>query len=386
MPATPAPFGRRPLLRGAAATVALLPLGCAQPGAGTQAEAGKQAGGGKSSLELVASFTGPRQVTGVAVAPSGRIFVNFPRWEEDVAISVAEVGPGGALTPFPNLPWNSYRNATPNAAGQRFVCVQALAIDPLGNLWVVDPAAPALTFEVPDGPKLVRIDLATNQVSRVYPFDRTVAPQGTYLNDIRFTPDGQRAVLTNSGQPGSLITLDVASGQARRVLDGHPSTQAQPDVSVVVNGRDLRRPDGEPPKFSADGLAIDTKGEYAFWQATTGTTMYRVPVAALFDPRIAPAELGRTVEVFAQTFIADGYWMARDGTLYVTSCGDNAVKRLTADRQFAVAAQDSRLLWPDSMAEGADGTLYVTASHIPQMKSWQGSGVTETQLFRFRPA
>ena len=370
----PVPIGRRPLLGGAAAAAALLPLGCAQPGGGT------------SDLELVASFTEPRQVTGVAVAPSGRVFVNFPRWEQDVAVSVAEVGPGGALTPYPDLEWNSYRNATPGAAGQRFVSVQALTVDPLGNLWVVDPAAPALAFEVPGGPKLVRIDLARNQVSRVYPFDPAVATQGTYLNDIRFTPDGQRAVLTNSGQPGSLITLDVASGQARRVLDGHPSTQVQPNVAVIVGGRDLRRPDGEPPKFSADGIAIDTRREYVFWQATTGTTMYRVPVAALFDPRITPAELGGMVEVFAQTFVADGYWMARSGTLYVTSCGDNAVKRMRPDRQFVVAAQDSRLLWPDSMAEGPDGSLYVTASHIPRMKSWQGPGVTRTQLFRFRPA
>ncbi len=379
MPETPASIGRRPLLHGAAAAVALLPLGCARPGTDN-----KQAEAGKSGLELVASF--PHQATGVAVAPSGRTFVNFPRWEEDVAISVAEVGSGGALTPYPDAAWNSYRNATPSAAARRFVCVQALTVDPLGNLWVVDPAAPALAFEVPDGPKLVRIDLASNQVSRVYPFDRTVAPQGTYLNDIRFTPDGQRAVLTNSGQPGSLITLDVSSGQARRVLDGHPSTQVQPNVAVVVDGRDLRRPDGEPPKFSADGLAIDVKGEYVHWQATTGTTMYRIPVAALFDSRITPSELGRMVEVFAQTFVADGYWMARDGTLYVTSCTDNSVKRMTPDRQFVVAAQDSRLLWPDSMAEGADGSLYVTASHIPQMRSWQGPGVAETQLFRFKPA
>ena len=377
MSALPAMIGRRPLLGGAAAA-ALLPLGCATP------DVGRQLGVGPAGLERVASFSG--QVTGVAVAPTGRTFVNFPRWEEDVAVSVAEVGPGGALTPYPDVGWNSYRNATPGGAAQRFVCVQALAIDPQGNLWVVDPAAPALGFEVPDGPKLVCINLATNLVSRIYPFDIAVAPQGSYLNDIRFTPDGQRAVLTNSGQPGSLITLDVATGEARRVLDGHPSTQVQPNVSVVVNGRDLRRPDGEPPRFSADGLAIDNQGQYAHWQATTGTTMYRIPVAALFDPRIAPAELGQMVEVFAPTFIADGYWMARSGTLYVTSCGDNSVKRLTQDRQFAVAVQDSRLLWPDSMAEGADGTLYVTASHIPQMKSWQGPGVTETQLFRFRPA
>ena len=169
------------------------------------------------------------------------------------------------------------------------------------------------------------------------------------------------------------------------MLDGHPSTQFQQDVAVVVGGRQLKRPDGQPPQFSADGIAIDGRGEYVYWQATTGTTMYRAPVAALFDARMDPSRPGSTVELFAPTFVADAHWMGRNGTLYMTSCGDNAVKRMLPDRQFAVAVQDSRLLWPDSMAEGPDGFIYVTASHIPQMLAWQGPGVTRTQLFRFRP-
>lgn len=375
MSRTPFDLGRRSLLQaGAAAAVAGMPFASARAAA--------------PALELVASFKG--QVTGVAVSPKGRIFVNFPRWEEDVAVSLAEVGRNGALTPYPNAAWNAYRDAkpgvTPSLAAQQFVCVQSVTVDPLGNLWVLDPAAPGLAFEVPGGPKLVRIDLAINKISRVYAFDDTVAPQGSYLNDIRFTPDGQRAVMTNSGQPGCLIAFDVASGQARRVLDGHPSTQFQPNVAVVVNGHDLRRGDGAPPQFSADGLALDTKGEYAYWQATTGTTMYRVPVAALFDAQMTPEQLAAKVELYVQTFVADGYWMARNGVLHLTSCGDNAVKRMQADRSFVTEVRDSRLLWPDSMAEGADGSIYVTASHIPQMKAWQGPGVRQTQLFRFRPA
>ena len=371
MSRTPFNLGRRSLLQvGAAAAVAAVPFGNAQAAA--------------PALELVASFKG--QVTGVAVSPKGRIFVNFPRWEEDVAMSVAEVGHNGALTPYPDAAWNAYRDAKPGLPAQQFVCVQSITVDPLGNLWVLDPAAPGLAFEVPGGPKLLRIDLATDKVSRVYAFDTAVAPQGSYLHDIRFTPDGQRAVMTNSGQPGCLITFDVASGQARRVLDGHPSTQFQPNVAVVVNGHDLRRGDGSPPQFSADGLALDTKGEYAYWQATTGTTMYRVPVAALFDAAMAPEQLAGKVELFAQTFVADGYWMARNGVLHLTSCGNNSVKRMLPDKTFATEVHDARLLWPDSMAEGADGSIYVTASHIPQMKAWAGPGVKQTQLFRFRPA
>ena len=337
------------------------------------------------AMELVATFTEPHQVTGVAASRDGRVFVNFPRWEEDVAISVAEVGPGGRLTPYPDAAWNSFRGAAPEAAGQRFVCVQSVTCDAQGNLWVLDPAAPALGLEVPAGPKLVRIDLATNTVSRIYAFDESVAPQGSYLNDIRFTPDGERAVITNSGLPGCLIVLDVATGKARRVLDGHPSTQFQQGLVVTVEGKQLRRLDGQTAQFSADGLAVDNQGEYAYWQATTGTTMFRAPLKALFDPHMTEQQLGAATEIYAHSFIADGYLMSRAGVLYVTSCEDNTVKRMLPDRSFTVVASDPRLLWPDSMAEGGDGTVYVTGSHIPQMKTWQGPGVERSQLFRFKP-
>ena len=47
------------------------------------------------TLAEVARFQG--QVTGVAVSPRGRVFVNSPRWDKDVEVSVAEVMPDGTL-------------------------------------------------------------------------------------------------------------------------------------------------------------------------------------------------------------------------------------------------------------------------------------------------
>ncbi len=60
------------------------------------------------ALTQVAAFE--QQVTGVAVSPAGRIFVNFPRWEQDVAVSVAEVMRDGSLRPYPDGSWNAWRN------------------------------------------------------------------------------------------------------------------------------------------------------------------------------------------------------------------------------------------------------------------------------------
>jgi hypothetical protein len=51
-------------------------------------------------LQEVATFD--HQVTGVTVSEEGRIFVNFPRWSEDVPVSVAEVMKEGSIKPHPN--------------------------------------------------------------------------------------------------------------------------------------------------------------------------------------------------------------------------------------------------------------------------------------------
>ena len=369
----PVPIPRRGVLSGGAALSLL-------------AASGTRAAGGRP-LELVATFTSPRQATGVGVSAKGRIFVNFPRWEEDVAISVAEIGPDGALTPYPDRDWNAFRNADPAAAkpDRSFVCVQSVTVDAQDRLWVLDPAAPGLSFEVPGGPKLVCIDLASNTVRRVYRFGPDVAPQGSYLNDIRFTADGRRAVMTNSGAPGCLVAFDVGTGAARRVLVGHPSTQFEKDVTIAVGGRPLRRLDGQPAHFSADGIMLGDGDRTVFWQATTGQTMYRVPLDALFDPALTPEALGYKVQVAARTFVADGYWSSRRAGMLLTAAEAFAVRRLEPGGRFTTLVQDPRLLWPDSMAEGPDGAIYVTASHIPEMKAWQGPGVAQTQLFRFHP-
>ncbi len=371
--ATPGfPLRRRTLLSGTAAASLLAATG---------------ARAAASPLELVATFTSPRQVTGVGVSAKGRIFVNFPRWEEDVAISVAEVGPNGALTPYPDRGWNAFRNADASSAkpDRSFVCVQSVTVDAQDRLWVLDPAAPGLTFEVQGGPKLVCIDLSINTVKRVYRFGPDVAPQGSYLNDIRFTADGRRAVLTNSGAPGCLIAFDVETGAARRVLVGHPSTQFEKTVTITVGGKPLQMLDGQPAHFSADGIMLDADDRTVFWQATTGQTMYRVPLAALFDRTLTPQALGEKVQVAAKTFVTDGYWSSRRAGMLLTAAEEFAVRRMEPDGRFTTLVEDPRLLWPDSMAEGPDGAIYVTASHIPDMKAWQGPGIAQTQLFRFHP-
>jgi sugar lactone lactonase YvrE len=339
-----------------------------------------------AALKTVATFD--HQVTGVAVAKDGRIFVNFPRWTEDAPVSVAEVK-DGKVTPYPDAEWNSWRNAKQDQITPKdhFVCVQSVVADGRGNLWVVDAAAPALEQIIKGGPKLVQIDLATNKVVKTIPFDERVAPQGTYLNDIRFSPDGNWGYLTDSGR-GAILIVNLESGEIRRVLDGVSSTQAEKGVLVHVDGRELRRPDGKAPSFASDGIELSPDGATLYWQAISSHTLYSVPTAALQDPNLQTPELEAQIKKAGSTVIADGLWMSRKGAFFITSPEDNSVKLRIGEGQLVTAAQDKRLRWPDSMAEGPEGDIYVTASHIQDNRMFKLNApvAIKTELFRFTPA
>jgi len=348
-----------------------------------QSQAPIQAG---ARLQQVASFE--HQVTGVSVSGDGRIFVNFPRWTEDAPISVAEVTRDGQIKPYPDDEWNSWRNAKKNqmAAGDHFVCVQSVVADAHGNLWVVDPAAPATAPVVKGGPKLVRIDLKTNKVAQVIRFDERVAPQGSYLNDVRFSPDGRHAYLTDAGAEGALVVVDLQNGRARRVLHGHPSTQPEADVVVKTDGQELRRPDGRGVEFAADSIALSPDGHTLYWKALTGRTLYRIPTDALENTHLSEKELDARVERVAVTEPTDGLWTDRRGRLYLSAIEQNAVKVRDGDR-VTTLVQDQRLRWPDTFSEGPDGTIYVTSSRIQDM-SWfkpETGPRLDTQLWRIEP-
>ncbi len=326
-------------------------------------QAGAQTAAPPAKLKKVASFA--HQVTGVTVSESGRIFVNFPRWTEDTAMSVAELN-DGVLRPYPDAEWNAWRNARKDdvSPGDHWVCVQSVVADQRGSLWVIDPAAPAMAAVVDDGPKLVQIDLSTDKVVKVIAFDKTVAPQGSYLNDVRISPDGKTAYLTDSGAQGALVVVDIERGTARRVLDGHPSTQPDKKVTVTVDGRPLRRPDGRGVDFAADGIALSTDGRTLYWQAIKGKTLYSIPTDAL----AAGKDFASSVSVVGDNGPADGLLISRhDGLMYVTSPEDNAVRTRDlsqAGHPLKTVVKDARLHWPDTLGEGPDGTIYFTTSHI----------------------
>lgn len=185
-------------------------------------------------LESVATFNGPMP-TGVTVSRSGRIFVNFPRWGDDVPFTVAELVHGQAVA-YPNVQVNDWPGRTkpnPNAfldepSNQtHFVSVQSVVVDAADHFWVLDTGAPLLKNTVPGGPKLVCIDLLNNKIIKVILINPETAGTNTYLNDVRF---------------------DLSAGQS-----------GQQDPQTMIGSKPAPKPD-TPPKDAMHPTAERTKG------------------------------------------------------------------------------------------------------------------------------
>jgi sugar lactone lactonase YvrE len=321
----------------------------------------------KIALEEVATFP-TQQVTGVTVSAQGRVFVNFPFWSDDHTTSVAEIV-DGKPKPFPDDAWN----VKDGPAEGRWVCVQSVVVDDQDALWVLDPASPKTEATVKGGPKLVKIDLTTNKVVQTIPFDETIAPTASYLNDVRFDTGTGHAFITESGT-GAIIVVDLKTGKARRLLGDHPSTKIEQDADILVDGMKIIDPKtGKAPAFQADGIAFDKQGGWLYYHALTAVTLYRIKTADLLDESLSPAQLGAKVEKLPATPKPDGMLEGRGGTVYLAAFEMNAIVRFDVSTGKSTSViEDDRLQWPDTMAWGPDGKLYVTTSQIHRMPKYHG--------------
>jgi sugar lactone lactonase YvrE len=309
----------------------------------------------------------PKQLAGVTISKTGRLFVNFPRWVDEPTPSVAEVAADGSLVAYPNEAINAWDKTPGESARDHFVCVQSVVVDEEDALWILDPASPGFQAVVPSGAKLLKVSLATNEIERVYHFDTESAPEKSYLNDVRFARGF--AFISDSGL-GAIVVLDLTTGTVRRLLENHASTKAEPDVEPVIGGRPWKFADNTTPQVHSDGIAIDPKRDYVYYKALVGRTLYRVPITALLDESLSPEALGNLVERVAVTEPTDGLEFDTHGNLYMTSLEWNAIKVLRPDGRIEVLARATDFLWPDTITISHDGDLLFSATQFHLMPAF----------------
>jgi sugar lactone lactonase YvrE len=305
------------------------------------------------------------QFTGVAVSAKNRLFVTYPLWSDTYKYAVVEVMKDGTAKPFPDAEMNSWKPGTDGM--NKWVCVQTAYIDDDDYLYIVDPAAPKLGKVYNGSAKVVKFNLNTNQVEKVYRFPGTIDDH-SYLNDIRVDTKKQVAYLTNSGT-GGIVILDLKSGKSRQVLQAHKSVHPDPNAKFIIDGRELKK-QGQPVAFQSDGIALSPERDYLYYKTITDKKLYRIKTAALLDSTLTGQQLAGEVNDLGNYVNTDGMIFDAKGTLYLGDPVTYQMVQITPDLKMHTWFKSANLIWPDTYSISKDGYIFITTSQIQKQPDY----------------
>jgi sugar lactone lactonase YvrE len=178
---------------------------------------------------------------------------------------------------------------------------------------------------------------------------------------------------------GSIIVVDLAPGRARKLLEGDPSTRADPSIVPVVEGRELRRQTGEVPLLHVDLLELSADGKWLHFMPLFGPVLRRIETRFLQDETLTETEVAARVEDVVRVPPLAGITTDRAGNLYFCSFTDNAILKMGKDRKLETLIADPRISFPNEPAVGSDGWLYFPASQVHRLPMFN-AGVSRVQL------
>ncbi len=303
-----------------------------------------------NNIVEVASIKG-QQLTGVTVSEGKRLFVNFPCWRENVQYSVTEIDTEKHFLPYPNEQWNSWKLGE-SMNDSVFVAVQSVVASKEA-LYVIDTRNP-LFQGVQGQPIIFVFDLKTNKLKRSYPFPSSVFHQDSYINDVRIDHKRNYAYFTDSGHAG-LVLLNLENGEAKRVLDKHPSASSEMD-GLTIDGKKWSN------TVHADGIAIDTKNEMLYYHALTGYNLYAIPLDILV--KAASEELEQAIKLVTKTAAPDGMIIDSKGNLYYADLEKHRImKYQISEGKSSILAEGAQIKWADTFSI-YENELYYTNSRI----------------------
>ncbi|KAK6088113.1 major royal jelly protein [Seiridium cupressi] len=339
--------------------------------------------------------------TGIAVSSTGRKFSNFPggldptntyNGSNDV-FTVGELTSLTNETAYPSLEMNhppggaiNYTTNPPTGASypDYLIGVQSVVVDPLDRLWILDTGRVltpdgTLVYAAYGGPKLVGVDLNTNEVFKTILFPQTVAYADSYLNDVRFdlraevSDSGEGvAYITDSSSEGrnGIIIVDLGSGESWRHLELTQPVRSQSQFLPFIWGQPIYYALGGQPyshfPLGSDGIALSADGERLFWGPLGSRYLFSCATSLL-------RQRGQTSELLAEQGVtnhgekgaSDGFETDSNGYMYVGNNEGNAVNLFNPQNGTTVPfVRDPRINWVDTMSVASDGYLYFTVNQI----------------------
>ena len=325
----------------------------------------------EEALEEVLSYRLP--IGNVAVSETGRVFFTVHPEARPKGNKLLEYV-DGASVPFPD-----------GAAQQQlFDTVLGVAIDRFNRLWTIDHGNHGMRTA-----RLLAFDLDSGELIHDQVFDETIAPIGSFLQDLQVSADGHTVVIADASfwlKKPAIIVYDIESATARRVLESHPSVSAE-NYLIRSQDRDMSFAGGIVSlRGGVDGIALGD--EWLYFAALSGSALYRVRLEDIADLSMPDRQIATRVERVAQKPLSDGLSVDLEGRVYITDVEHNAIFRVDEQGTLHTLLRSHQVRWPDALSFGPDGWLYVADSALSDVILRPKDHIRAQgpyKIFRFQP-
>ncbi|MFO1417460.1 MAG: L-dopachrome tautomerase-related protein [Methylotetracoccus sp.] len=318
-----------------------------------------------STYDIVARLNqGPGNVT---VTETGRVIMSQHQFYEP-AYSVVELKGTDSTVPFPNAALNDRTGQS----GVKLDSVLGIRAAPNGIVWMLDNGMRSGVR-----PKLVGWDILSERLHRVIYLDPPVTSKDQFVNDFAVDLAHKRIFISDpaGGADAGIIVVDLETGSARRVLQGHQSVVPE-HVDLLIDGKPLQVKDAQGnlvrPHIGVNPITEDLQNEWVYFGPMHGHSLYRMRATDLADDKLSPETLAQRVERYADKPISDGISIDRDGNIYLGELAENAIGFIGADRKYRRLSQCPNLSWVDSFSFGPDGKLYAVVNRLHQSAMLNG--------------
>jgi Major royal jelly protein len=303
----------------------------------------------------------------VTATPTGRIIISQHQFYEP-EFSVVERHADSSLTPFPNKELNDRTRRT----GLTLDSVLGIRTDINGVVWMLDDGMRSGVT-----PKLVGWDTKSEKLHRVIYLPEPIAPKDAFVNDFTVDSRHNRIFIVDpaGGQNAAFIVVNLETGAARRVLEGHPSVVPE-NIDLIIDGRPIQTKGAGGhlirPHIGVNPVTEDLQNEWIYFGAMHGTSLYRIKAADLADEHLDAKSLGERVERYSAKPICDGITIDSDDNIYLGDLTENAIGVIKPDRSYLRLAQSPELSWVDSLAFGPEGKLYAVVNQLHRSAALNG--------------
>jgi sugar lactone lactonase YvrE len=309
-----------------------------------------------SHFNVVADLdTGPGNVTATA---SGRIIMSQHQFYQP-QYSVVEYK-GQTLVPFPNREWS----ATDSTAEVKLDSVLGIRSDPNGIVWMLDNGMRGGVT-----PKLVGWNTKIDKLQRLIYLPTPAAPKDAFVNDFALDTAHNHAFISDpaGGSNAGLIVVNLYTGAARRVLEGHVSVLPE-NVDLVIDKAPIqvKTPAGDliRPHIGVNPITEDLNNEWVYYGPMHGLSLYRIKASDLIDETLTAQQLAGRVQRYSDKPISDGISIDKNNNIYLGDLANNAIGVISTDRRYRQLAQCPRLSWVDSFSFGPEGRLYAVVNRL----------------------